>query len=246
MLLLRGRAATVDRGDTWLHGYRRDLQLRRFRRSNGSDGYGRRFMEVWVPAGPAILECSGMPVNRQQSETSDKSPVYRMGGPCSRTHELGLNFNWSAHWNETPYFFDLGICHCNAAIGPVHVTQQRAQPCEAVLDSVNHNRAAGIDSFIVSPFPVRSAGIRNMQREMEPAPGILLIDHILSLGSFVIALMIFWPSGPSSECDLVDLQNLPLRRQSHCVGGFHNHDLIRFLFSLLQVRQFFRRTAKYA
>lgn len=43
MVLLRGRAATVDRGDTRLHGYRRDLQLRRFRRSNGSDGYGRRF-----------------------------------------------------------------------------------------------------------------------------------------------------------------------------------------------------------
>ncbi len=43
MLLLRGRAATVDRGDTRLHGYRGDLQLRRFRRSNGSDGYGRRF-----------------------------------------------------------------------------------------------------------------------------------------------------------------------------------------------------------
>jgi hypothetical protein len=86
VLLLRGRAATVDRGDTRLHGYRGDLQLRRFRRSNGSDGYGRRFMEAWVPAGPAILECSGMPVIRQQitSPVDDAATRARRRGQSIR------------------------------------------------------------------------------------------------------------------------------------------------------------------
>ncbi len=127
----------------------------------------------------------------------------------------GLNLNWSGHRNETPYFLDFGICDCDAPVCPVHMTQRKTKPCEAVLNTVDHDCTARIDSIIVCPVPISSVGIGNMQSKVKPALHVLLINQVISLGRFMIALMVFWPCWPSTECDSISSENLPLRQQGH-------------------------------
>src|ERR1700722_5247586 len=103
-----------------------------------------------------------------------------------------------------------------------------SQPSEAVGKPVNHNVAAGSDPAPCSLFLIFSIGIGHMNRLIKTAFRIAAVKHVMTLGSFVISLLLLCSYRGPSESHFVDAENFALRKQSQSVFALHYDNMVRF------------------
>ena len=87
-----------------------------------------------------------------------------------------------------------------------------AQPSEAVREAVNHDVATGSDSALGRFLFVLITRIGNVNRLVETAPRVSLVEYVVAFRSLVISLPLFVANRRTSESHLVSMQNLPMRK----------------------------------
>ena len=108
---------------------------------------------------------------------------------------------------------------------------KRSKPCKLRGKSVNLNRSTRIDTRFARTLCIFSIRVRDVKRQMKPAPRIFSVDQVLTFGSLVITLPLF-PSGrPAPESDSIHLKNMTMSHQSHRVVRLNNDDSVSPLLS---------------
>lgn len=131
--------------------------------------------------------------------------------------------------NEFPDFVYLLVGEGDAAIGPVDATLKRPEPAKAVLDSVDHDVAAGCYAQIFCVELVFSIRIGDVQREVKPAVSVLCVNGVKALWSFMVAVALLWLSVAATESYAIGPQDRALGIQGHGVGRFLHNDMVRQL-----------------
>ncbi len=108
---------------------------------------------------------------------------------------LRFDLHRRAHGNQRPDLVDLFVRDRDAAVGPIHLPVRCANPAVLGAKPVNLDVPAGTYADSVSVFSVARVGIRNMQRAMKLAGGLLLINHIEPFRRLVTPMRCLAPTG---------------------------------------------------
>src|SRR5713226_4507522 len=137
--------------------------------------------------------------------------------------------NGGADRHELPDFVDLGVGDGDAAVSPVGLPVERADPSELFAEAVNLDIAAGALAELARAFAVGGVRIRDVERTIEPAVRVLRVHHVLPLRRLVIADAVFRSHRLAAQRDFVCLQHLAAGQQCHRARGLHYDDALRGL-----------------
>src|SRR5712692_436139 len=103
--------------------------------------------------------------------------------PDSNTRDFLSNSradrNGCADGNKRPDFVHLGVGDGDAAVSPVGLPVERADPSELFAEAVNLDIAAGALAELARAFAVGGVRIRDVERTIEPAVRVLRVHHVL-------------------------------------------------------------------
>jgi len=97
------------------------------------------------------------------------------------------------------------------------------QPAEAVRQAVTMISPPGDTAPCAGLHPVVVTGIGDIQRAVEPAPGIVPIHNVGPLRGLVITFLLLGSNRVSTESDFVSLENPVSAHQRQCSLFFHHH-----------------------
>lgn len=159
--------------------------------------------------------------------------------PASRTAVpfvvlLGSEFNRSPVGHEFPDFVHFFIRHCDTPVGPVPCSVSRAHPSVAVWQAMNHDVATGRDSASRRSLFVLLIRIGNVNRLVELALRVAVVEDVTTLRSLVISLPLFGANRRASESHFVRTQNLAVRKQSQSALALHDDHLVSLRHACLR------------
>lgn len=126
---------------------------------------------------------------------------------------------------QVPDLIHLCVRHGDAAIRPVESLRNEREPAKPVSLSVNHDRPAWDDSSIGSSTPVGLVGIRDMDRLVEGAIALLVVEHIGALRRSLVTLMLFVALRISAEAHRI------ASKQIKCFVGLVDQHSVRHFCS---------------
>src|SRR5579872_1304965 len=100
---------------------------------------------------------------------------------------VGADFNRRAYWNEFVNLLDLRVGHSDAPRRPVHGSMQGTNPGPLLFDAVDFDQPSGTNALLARSCSISCVRIRDMQRKMETAVGVLCVDHILAFGRLPVS-----------------------------------------------------------
>jgi hypothetical protein len=92
---------------------------------------------------------------------------------------------------------------------------KRTDPEKGTSDTVDFDVTTGVYTQLSGTFPIGCIRVGDVKSKMEPAFGVLCVNHILSLGSFVVTGSFLGSQRLSAESHRVTSQDLSLLHQSH-------------------------------
>src|SRR5499427_859208 len=128
---------------------------------------------------------------------------------------LRSDLDRGADIHQRPDFVDLSIRHRDAAVGPVAPEMGARQPTETVRHPMYHDIATRRHATAARAVAICGIGIRDAQREMKAAAGILEIDRVGTFGGSPVAILLLVSAGCPAERDVVGREHAAIAQQRH-------------------------------
>ena len=132
-----------------------------------------------------------------------------------RRSASGIDVNRRLVGYHTVELLHLGIRDSDAAVRPVTQTMEAAQKPPSVSDAVNHDVAAGVDPACRSTLPIADVRVRYVERQVESAPRVAVVERIVPFRSPTVALLALRSDGRSTQSDPVGLDDGSTAQEGH-------------------------------